>query len=74
MAETGERALLDILCQHLEITQKLLEHYIKLAHAVQLRPDMAALLPLLPKHPTLQELLSSTSALLELVRSTLDLK
>jgi hypothetical protein len=76
MAETGERALLDILSQHLEVTQKLLGNFIDLVWAIRHSPDISNRLPTaeLPKLPALQELRTSTSELLGRVQSTLDLK
>ena len=75
MAETGERALLAILSQHLEATQKLVESFISLVSAIR-HSDISNRLPTaeLPKIQELQELRSSTSELLERVRSTLDLR
>jgi hypothetical protein len=74
--ETGEQALLRILSSHLDVTEKLLEHYIKIAAAVRLQPDIAGRLPvdLFLRPPTLQELHATIGQLHQQVQTILHQK
>ena len=72
--ETNEQALLAVLSDHLEVTEKLLEHYVKLVSAVRLQCEIAGSLPASEPHPTLQELYASTQLLRQGVRSILERK
>lgn len=67
--ETREKVLLEIILDHLVVTEHLLEHYVRLAHAVQLQPRIAAQLPTIEQPLTLQELQTSTQILLRRVRA-----
>jgi len=60
-----EQALLRILSAHLKVTEQLLDHYIKIAAAVQKRPEIASNLPLglALQTPTMKELHDSTAQL-----------
>jgi hypothetical protein len=68
--ETHEQALLAVLADHLEVTEKLLEHYIKLTQMVQ----QSAGSVIFEQHPTLEELRSSTLLLHKRVHAILDRK
>jgi len=72
--EINEQALLEMFDSHLEVTETLLEHYLKFAKAALLRPEIAADLPALPQRPTLEELQSSMHLLRRRVRAILDRK
>ncbi len=72
--ETGEQALLSIISSHLEVTEKLLEHYVKLAGAVRHQPEVAQHLPAFEAPQVLSTLLTSTRALHQRVQSMLGQK
>jgi hypothetical protein len=50
--EINEQALLAVLGEHLEVTEKLLEHSIKLTQMVEQQADSL----IFEQHPTLEEL------------------
>lgn len=68
--ETNEEALLAIISDHLEVTERLLDHYIKLAQTVQVSAGSLNF----ELHPTLEEMRASTRLLHERVRAILDRK
>lgn len=72
--DDNERVLLEIVMDHLVVTEQLLEHYAGLAHAVQLQPRVATRLPGIEQPLTLQELRTSTQILLKRVRAILQQK
>ena len=69
--ETSEKVLLEIILDHLVVTERLLEHYVKLAHAVQQQPRIAINVPTVEEPLALQELRTSTQILLRRVRAIL---
>jgi len=70
--ETGERFILRILVEHLEVTKALLESYTRVAVAVKKNPAFAPHLPAFPETPALTELHSSTVELIQKVRAIVD--
>lgn len=68
--ETNEQALLAVLADHLAVTEKLLEHYIKLTQVVQQSSGSLVF----EQHPTLAELHSSTRLMQQRVRAILEPK
>lgn len=68
--ETHEQALLAVLAEHLEVTERLLEHFIKLAQMVQSTNGSL----IFEQHPTLEELRASTQLLHQRVHAILDRK
>ena len=70
--ESGERAILRILAEHLEVTKALLESYSRVVLAARKSPDLAQHLPAFQDMPTPQELHSSTVELLQQVRTILE--
>ena len=71
-AENGERAILRILAEHLEVTKALLESYSRVVLAARKNADLAQHLPAFQDMPTPQELHSSTVQLLQQVRAILE--
>src|SRR6266849_2021015 len=69
--ESGEQALLKILSAHLEVTEKLLEDYLRLVAAVRQQRETGLSIQQIPK---LRELHTSTSQLRQRVQSTLGQK
>jgi hypothetical protein len=65
--ETHEQALLAVLAGHLEVTEKLLEHHIKLTQMVQQQAGSL----IFEQHPTLEALHTSTRLLHERVHAIL---
>jgi hypothetical protein len=68
--EINEQALLAILAEHLEVTEKLLEHSIKLTQMVQQQADSL----IFEERPTLEELRASILVLHKRVHAILDRK
>ena len=69
--ETSEKVLLEIILDHLVVTERLLEHYVKLAHALQQQPRIAIIVATVEAPLALQELRTSTQILLRRVRAIL---
>jgi len=63
----NDAALLQILAEHLNVTERLLETVIPVVNAARVHPDFA--LPALEDHPTLQEMLATTHLLRQRVES-----
>jgi len=71
--ESGEQALLKILSTHLEVTEKLLEDYLRLVAAVRQQREIVGGLSG-QQIPNLRELHTSTSQLRQRVQSMLGQK
>jgi len=70
--ETSDKVLLEIILDHLVLTERLLEHYVRLAHAVQQQPRIAINFPTIEQPLALQELQTSTQILLRRVHAILE--
>ena len=70
----NEKALLDIILSHLEVTTRLLDSYTKVYNALRQQPQIAAMLPAFQQPPTLRDMHASTLQLQERVRAILQKK
>jgi len=61
--EADDKALLRIVTEHLRVTERLLAHYMKLARAVRVQPEIAVNLPEFEEALKLQELHATTRKL-----------
>ena len=70
--ETSDKVLLEIILDHLVVTERLVEHYVRLAHAVQQQPRIAANFPAVEQPLGLQELRTETQILIRRIHAILE--